>query len=106
MLVEISKQLEREALRIGETCVVASTFQHAVHLTPATARRYRELVDTTGFVCALGPHFSAAPLARDLGDSGADLDRTFDYALTYVRETVTAAAHQLLRRVAARTGAV
>jgi diguanylate cyclase (GGDEF)-like protein/PAS domain S-box-containing protein len=132
LLVELSKQLERQAMRLGETCVVASTFQEARHFTPATAQRYRDLVARTGFVCALGedlpvepvpgvrgaalaaddpirgewdvvvvsPHFSAALLARDLGDDGPDMERTFEYALTYRRPTVVAAAHSLLSRVA------
>jgi diguanylate cyclase (GGDEF)-like protein/PAS domain S-box-containing protein len=131
LLIELSKQLEREAMRLGETCVVAATFQEARHFTPATALRYRDLVERTGFVCALGeglpaeplpgvrgstlaaddpvrgewdvvvvsPHFSAALLARDLGSEGPDLERTFEYALTYDRETVVRAAHALLTRV-------
>ncbi len=130
----MSKHLEREALRLGGACVVASTFQHARHFTPATEERYRELVARTGFVCVLGdglgadhvpglrgatltagdpvadewdvvvlsPHFSAALLARDLDDSGPDLERRFEYALTYDRATVTEAAHGLLTRVAAQ----
>ncbi len=134
LLVELSKQLEQEALRVGDTCVVASTFQQAQHFTPATAQRYRDLVERTFFVCAigedlpeqpvpglrgaslqaddpvlgewdvavLGPHFSAALLARDLGDSGPDMQRRFEYALTYERDTVTAATRQLLSRVAPR----
>ncbi|GAA3169504.1 hypothetical protein GCM10010531_23140 [Blastococcus jejuensis] len=137
LLIELSKQLEREAMRLGETCVVAATFQEARHFTPATALRYRDLVERTGFVCALGedlpveplpglrgaalapedpvrgewdlvvlgPHFSAALLARDLGDDGPDLERTFEYGLTYDREAVTRAAHALLTRVAPRRAA-
>lgn len=137
LLIELSKQLEREAMRLGETCVVAATFQEARHFTPSTTQRYRDLVQRTGFVCALGedlpveplpgvrgaaldpadpvrgewdvvvlsPHFSAALLARDLGDDGPDLERSFEYALTYDRETVTRAAHALLTRVVPRTGA-
>jgi diguanylate cyclase (GGDEF)-like protein/PAS domain S-box-containing protein len=134
LLIELSKQLEREAMRLGDTCVVASTFQEARHFTPSTGLRYRDLVDRTAFVCALGedlpvepvpglrgatlgvddpvrgewdvvvlsPHFSAALLARDLGDGGPDLDRTFEYALTYDRSTVIRAASALLSRVAPR----
>jgi len=134
LLIELSKQLEREAMRLGETAVVAATFQEARHFTPSTAQRYRDLVERTGFVCALGeglpveplpglrgadlrpddvvrgewdvvvlgPHFSAALLARDLGDGGPDLERTFEYALTYDRATVVRAAHTLLSRVAPR----
>ncbi|MBN1092607.1 diguanylate cyclase [Blastococcus sp. TML/M2B] len=137
LLIELSKQLEREAMRLGDTCVVASTFQEARHFTPSTIQRYRDLVERTGFVCALGedlpveplpgvrgaaldpadpvrgewdvvvlsPHFSAALLARDLGDDGPDLERTFEYALTYDRATVTRAAHALLTRVVPRSTA-
>jgi diguanylate cyclase (GGDEF)-like protein/PAS domain S-box-containing protein len=135
LLIELSKQLEREAMRLGETCLVAATFQEARHFTPSTIQRYRDLVERTGFVCALGedlaveplpgvrgatlspddpvrgewdivvvgPHFSAALIARDLGDDGPDRDRTFEYALTYDRDTVVRAAHALLTRVVPRT---
>ncbi len=138
LLIELSKQLEREAMRLGETCVVAATFQEARHFTPSTIQRYRDLVERTGFVCALGedlpveplpgvrgaaldpadpvrgewdvvvlsPHFSAALLARDLGDDGPDLERSFEYALTYDRATVIRAAHALLTRVVPRTGVI
>ena len=125
-------------MRLGETAVVAATFQEGRHFTPSTTQRYRDLVERTGFVCALGeglpveplpglrgadlrpddvvrgewdvvvlgPHFSAALLARDLGDDGPDLERTFEYALTYDRATVVRAAHALLSRVAPRVGGV
>jgi EAL domain-containing protein (putative c-di-GMP-specific phosphodiesterase class I) len=134
LLIELSKQLEREAARIGETCVLSSTFQHARYFTPATKIRYARLAERTGFVCALGeglpeqpvpgvrgatlpdddpllgewdvtvlsPHFSTALLARDLGDDGPDMDRMFEYALTYERATVVAATRSLLTRVARR----
>ncbi len=131
LLIELSKHLERAALRLGETCVVAAAFQEARHFTPSTAERYRDLVAGTGFVCALGeglpaaplpglrgatlraddpllgewdvvvlsPHFSAALLARDLHDDGPEMERMFEYALTYERDAVVAAAHGLLSRV-------
>ncbi|MEH3078535.1 MAG: EAL domain-containing protein, partial [Quadrisphaera sp.] len=102
LLVELSKQLEREALRQGSTCVVASTFQQARHFTPATtgplprpgrAHRLRlrpredlpaepmpgvrgahlspeDPVRGEWDVVVIAPHFSAALLARDLGDDG------------------------------------
>ncbi|MEU2347718.1 EAL domain-containing protein [Modestobacter sp. NPDC049651] len=134
LLIELSKQLERQAMRLGETCVVASAFQEARHVTPSTRARYRDLVDRVGFVAALGeglsaeplpgvrgaelapddpvrgewdvvvlsPHFSAALLARDLGDDGPDRDRRFAFALTYDRDVVVRAARALLSRVAPR----
>lgn len=51
-------------------------------------------------VIVLTPHFAAALLARDLGDSGPDMDRTFEYALTYRRDVVVRAASALMSRVA------
>jgi PAS domain S-box-containing protein len=135
LLIELSKQLERQALRLGETCVVAAAFQEARHVTPSTRQRYRDLGERVGFVAALGedlpveplpglrgadlapgdpvrgewdvvvlsPHFSAALLARDLGDDGPDLDRRFAFALTYERDTVVRAARALMFRVAPRS---
>ena len=50
-------------------------------------------------VVVLAPHFAAALLARDLGDGGPDLERTFEYALTYRRDAVVRAACALLSRV-------
>jgi EAL domain-containing protein (putative c-di-GMP-specific phosphodiesterase class I) len=47
-------------------------------------------------VVAVGPHFVAALVARDLGDDGPDLDRRFAYTLTYDRELVLGAAQTLL----------
>jgi PAS domain S-box-containing protein len=134
LLVEVSHQLERQAMRLGETCVVVTAFEAARHVTPATRLRYRDLVERVGFVAALaegltgepmpgmrnadlrpddpvrdewdvvvlGPHFSAALLARDLGDTGPDAERRFAFALTYERDTVVQAARALLSRVAPR----
>ncbi|GAA2724911.1 diguanylate cyclase domain-containing protein [Cellulomonas aerilata] len=134
LLIEVSKHLEREAMRLGSTCTVVSAFQEARHFTPATAHRYRELVARVGFVAAIGeglpaepvagvrgadlaaddavrgewdvavlaPHFAAALLARDLGDTGPDRERMFEFALTYDREVVADAAQALMSRVLPR----
>jgi len=50
-------------------------------------------------VAVLGPHFAAALVAIDLGDTGPENDRRFDYALTYNRDMVVAAVNSLTRRV-------
>lgn len=50
----------------------------------------------------VSPHMSVALLAHDLGDTGPELDRTFEYALTYQRDTVVHAAREQLSRVAPR----
>ncbi len=131
LLIELSKQLEQEALAHGKMAIITAAFQEARHFTAATARRYERLARETAFVCALGeglppepipgvrgalldrsdivagewdvvvlaPHFAAALLARDLGDAGPDLDRRFEYALTYRRDAVVRAASALLSRV-------
>lgn len=131
LLIELSKFLEREALRLGSTCMVIAAFQDARHFTTSTAHRYRKLVEHVGFVAAFGnglgaepvhglrgadltpgdpvlqewdvlvlaPHFTAALLARDLGDQGPDQSRRFEFALTYERAVVAAAAQALLTRV-------
>jgi EAL domain-containing protein (putative c-di-GMP-specific phosphodiesterase class I) len=51
-------------------------------------------------VVVLGPHFAGAFVARDLGDSGPDGSRRFQYVVTYDRELVAAAATRLMRRIA------
>ncbi len=50
-------------------------------------------------VVVLSPHFSSALLARDLGDTGPDMDRLLEYTLTYTRDVVQKAARQMLLRV-------
>lgn len=50
-------------------------------------------------VVVLAPHFAGALVAVDLGDSGPDDQRRFDYAVTYDRRLVTIAAGTLMRRV-------
>lgn len=52
-------------------------------------------------VVVLGAHTAAALMARDLGDTGADGDREFEFVVTYDRSVVTAAAHSLVGRLAA-----
>jgi DICT domain-containing protein len=54
-------------------------------------------------VVVVSPHFCTALLARDVGDDGPDMDRMFEYALTYQRDVVVDAAQALLSRVAPRT---
>ena len=48
-------------------------------------------------VIVVGPHQAAALVARDLGDTGAERDRRFDFAITHDRALVVEAARSLLR---------
>jgi DICT domain-containing protein len=50
-------------------------------------------------IAVLGPHFAGALVAMDLGDEGSDMERRFDFCLTYDRDLVTEAAAALMRRI-------
>jgi EAL domain-containing protein (putative c-di-GMP-specific phosphodiesterase class I) len=51
-------------------------------------------------VTAVAPHFAAAFVGRDLGDTGPDSERRFDFALTYERDLVVRAARAMMGRIA------
>lgn len=50
-------------------------------------------------IAVVGPHYAAALLARDFGDSGPETDRRFEFVVTYDRELVLAVAAGLMSRV-------
>jgi EAL domain-containing protein (putative c-di-GMP-specific phosphodiesterase class I) len=132
MLIEISKHLERQAMRSGEATAVLATFQEAAFFTPDTRRRYRQLARGAAFVgvlgrgmplapmpgicgghlspadpllsewdiAVIGPHFASCLTARDLGDSGPDLQRRFEFVLSHNRELAIKVATALFSRIA------
>ena len=84
----------------------ALTATYAAGLDPGRSRAVREVpvspsdpLVTEWDVVVLGPHVAGALLSRDLGDTGADEDRRFDFVVTYDREVVVAAARSLVRRL-------
>ena len=50
-------------------------------------------------IAVLGPHYAGALVARDLGDSGPDRERRFEFVLTFDRGLVTEVAATLISRV-------
>jgi DICT domain-containing protein len=50
-------------------------------------------------VAVVAPHFAALLAARDLGDQGPDLDRRFEFVVTYDRDLVLQAASSLMARI-------
>jgi EAL domain-containing protein (putative c-di-GMP-specific phosphodiesterase class I) len=52
-------------------------------------------------VVVIGSHFAMAFVARDLGDTGPDMRRRFDFAVTYDRGLAIEAARAMMARVAA-----
>ena len=53
-------------------------------------------------VVVVTPHFAAAFVGRDLGDEGPDMERRFDFCLTYDRALAVRAAAALMRRITPR----
>ena len=53
-------------------------------------------------VAVIAPHFAGLLAARELDDEGPDLDRRFDFVVTYDRDVVLDAARSLMGRVAPR----
>ena len=132
LLLQMSLQLEDQAMLQGANAVLLSTFQDRRFFSGAARRRYERVAARVAFVGALAvglgrepatgvrgadlaeaeslrgewnvvvisPHFAGAFVARDLGDTGADDDRRFEYILTHDRALVTRAAQLLMTRVA------
>lgn len=55
-------------------------------------------------LAVLGPHYAGALVARDLGDSGPDRERRFEFVLTFDRELVVDVAAALVGRVSSALG--
>jgi len=50
----------------------------------------------------IGTHFAMAFVARDLGDECTEMQRRFDFAITYDRGLAVRAARAMMGRLAAR----
>jgi EAL domain-containing protein (putative c-di-GMP-specific phosphodiesterase class I) len=50
-------------------------------------------------VVLVGAHYAAAFIARDIGDTGPDLERRFDYTITHDRDIVIRAGRSLMSRL-------
>lgn len=74
LLLEISRELERQAATLGENAVLLSTFQHARHFTPVQARLYEKLAGSLAFVGALGQEMPAIPVPGVRGATLAPRD--------------------------------
>jgi EAL domain-containing protein (putative c-di-GMP-specific phosphodiesterase class I) len=71
---------------------------------PATAVRGGALAEDDPLrgewdVVVIGPHFAGAFTARDLGSTGPDMLREFDFCMSYDRELVVEVARILLARI-------
>ncbi len=50
-------------------------------------------------IAVIGPHYAASFAARDLGDTGPDSERRFDFALTHDRHLAVSAARLLMEKI-------
>jgi EAL domain-containing protein (putative c-di-GMP-specific phosphodiesterase class I) len=85
-------------------CSLIGVMGHAMKALPATGVRGASLNADDPLcgewtVCVVGPHFSGALIATDLGDTGPDAERRFAFAMTYNRALVLGAARSLLHRI-------
>jgi EAL domain-containing protein (putative c-di-GMP-specific phosphodiesterase class I) len=74
ILHSMSRHLESEAQRLGETCVVIAMFEDAQFFAGATKARYEELARACSFVGVIAPGMPAepAPGVRSANISGND----------------------------------
>jgi len=71
------------------------------HLARHGGRLLAEGIEDEWTVIVVGPHSALALIARDLGDSGPDAERRFEYVVSEDRELILRAGRALMLRVAA-----
>lgn len=89
---------------LAKRCAFVAAFGRRLPHQPEGGVRYAPLAPGDALsgewsVVVVGAHYAAALVARDLGDSGPQADRRFEYALTHERGLVLDSARTLLRRV-------
>jgi EAL domain-containing protein (putative c-di-GMP-specific phosphodiesterase class I) len=94
----------RRYSRLATSAALVGAFGSGLSRTPAPGVRGVDLdpedpVRGEWDVTLVGPQFAMAFVARDLGDDVADMNRRFDFAITYERELAVHAARALMRRV-------
>jgi EAL domain-containing protein (putative c-di-GMP-specific phosphodiesterase class I) len=124
----LSQDLEREAVRQGEACVLA-TFDRGSTFGAATRRRYEALARSCRFVCAVGPRVPEVPgvgvFGGEVGPGDAigsewglvvlaphfsaallgrpvdeiDGERHYKFSLSYDRDIATRAARLILGKL-------
>jgi EAL domain-containing protein (putative c-di-GMP-specific phosphodiesterase class I) len=99
-----TEQTRRRYMRLGDTAALVGALGMGMPPEPAPGVRGADLDRTDPLrgewdVIVISPSFAGAFVARDLGDSGPDADRRFDFYVTYDRALVRSAALPLLARI-------
>jgi EAL domain-containing protein (putative c-di-GMP-specific phosphodiesterase class I) len=98
--------LARRYAALADSCPFVGALGAGLPAVPATGVSGADLAPDDPLrgewtVVAVGPHYAGALIARDLGDSGVDRDRRFEFMITHDRETVVAAGRSLMGRIVA-----
>jgi EAL domain-containing protein (putative c-di-GMP-specific phosphodiesterase class I) len=97
--------VQRTYSRLGERMAFVGVLGADVPPSPAPRVRGGHLGEHDPLrmewdIAVLGPHFAAALAARDLGDTGPEDERRFDFVVSHNRELATEAARSLMSRIA------
>ena len=91
--------------QLGERMAFVGVLGAGIPSSPAPGVRGGDLAEHDPLrqewdVAILGPHFAATLAARDLGDTGPEDERRFDFVVSHNRELATEAARSLMSRIA------
>jgi DICT domain-containing protein len=91
--------------RLADRCVLVAALGMGLSTEPMAGVRGARLETSDPLVgewsvLVVGAHFAGGLVALDLGDSGPEAGRRFDYVLTHDRNLVLAGAQTLLARIA------
>jgi EAL domain-containing protein (putative c-di-GMP-specific phosphodiesterase class I)/DICT domain-containing protein len=94
----------RRYTRLAESAAFVGVLGEGLAATPAPGARGGHLDPADPLrgewdVAVVGPHFAATLVARDLGDTGPDHTRRFEYLLSYDRDLAVAVARTLMARL-------
>lgn len=100
----LTPDTRRRYRALAEVCAFTAAFGEGLGPAPVPGVRGAPLAAGDPLlgewsVVVVGPHLGAALVARDLGDTGPEHLRRFDYAVTHDRSLAVAAAHTLLGRL-------
>jgi EAL domain-containing protein (putative c-di-GMP-specific phosphodiesterase class I) len=100
----LTSRTRRRYAELGRTLAFTGVLGAGMSTAPVPGVRGAHLVDGDPILrewhcVVVSPHFSAALVARDLGDTGPDEMRRFDYVLTHDRELVSRIAVGLMTRM-------
>jgi EAL domain-containing protein (putative c-di-GMP-specific phosphodiesterase class I) len=100
----LTTQTARRYQELGARCSIAALLGEGVAAVPVDGVRGvgldpDDVLVGEWVVVVVGAHFAGALVARDLGDTGIDDDRRFDFVVTHDRDLVLAVARSLLERV-------